>query len=96
MSAQFQVDTERIRGASGDITRISADIESLVSSMMSRLNSLQDAWKGSASAQFQTVCQDWQQTQAQVKGSLDSIGRVLSAAGVQYAETEAAATRMFS
>lgn len=96
MSGQFQVDTERIQAAAGDIARISGEIESQVGAMMARLNALQDAWKGSASTQFQAVVQQWQGTQRQVQESLDSIGSVLGAAGVRYAETEAAAVAMFS
>lgn len=96
MAVQFQVDTERIGAAAGDIARISGDIESQVGAMMSRLTALQDAWSGSASAQFQGVVGQWQAAQRQVREALDDVGRVLSAAGVQYAETEAAAVRLFS
>jgi WXG100 family type VII secretion target len=96
MSAQFRVDTGQITAAAGDIARISAEIDGQVAAMMGRLTALQDAWTGSAAGQFQGVVVQWQGTQRQVKASLDSIGQVLSAAGVQYAETEAAAVRMFS
>ena len=96
MSAQFQVDTERIAAAAGDIARISAEIEGQVGVMMARLSGLQDAWTGSAAARFQTVVADWRGTQQQVRASLDSIGQVLGAAGSQYAEAEAQAVRMFS
>ncbi|HPB73524.1 MAG TPA: WXG100 family type VII secretion target [Phycicoccus sp.] len=96
MAAQFQVDTDRIHAASADIVRIGSDLESQVQSMMSRLTALQDAWRGSAATQFQGVVGQWQATQNQVKSALDSIGRVLSAAGAQYADAEAQATQMFS
>ncbi len=96
MSAQFQVDTERIQAASGDIARISGEIDGQVTAMMGRLSSLQGAWTGSASARFQSLVAEWQGTQKQVRASLDSIGGVLAAAGVQYAETEAQTLRMFS
>jgi WXG100 family type VII secretion target len=96
MASHFQVDTDRIAAASGDIARISADIEGQVAAMMARLTSLQDAWQGSAAAQFQGVVQQWQGTQRQVQAGLQSIGTVLGAAGARYAETEADALRMFS
>ncbi|GAB3442773.1 WXG100 family type VII secretion target [Phycicoccus ginsengisoli] len=95
MSAQFQVDTERIQAASGDIARISGEIDGQVTAMMSRLTALQDAWTGTASARFQSLVGEWQATQKQVRASLDSIGGVLAAAGAQYAETEAQTVRMF-
>lgn len=96
MAAQFQVDTDRIQAASADITRIAGEIEGQVQSMMGRLTALEDAWRGSAAAQFQGVVGQWQATQAQVKASLDGIGRVLSAAGAQYADAEAQAVQLFS
>ncbi len=43
MAAQFQVDTERIAAAAGDVARISAELEGQVATMMARLTSLQDA-----------------------------------------------------
>ena len=96
MSTQFQVDTERIQAASGDIARISGEIEGQVAQMLARLTALQDAWKGGAATQFHGVVTQWQGTQRQVQTSLDSIGQVLAAAGAQYAETEAQNMRMFS
>ena len=96
MAAHFQVDTERIQAASGDIARISGEIEGQVARMMARLSALQDAWTGGAATQFHGVVTQWQGTQRQVQASLDSIGRVLGAAGAQYAETEAQNMRMFT
>lgn len=96
MATQFQVDTERIQAASGDIARISGEIEGQVAQMLARLTALQDAWKGGAATQFHGVVTQWQGTQRQVQTSLDSIGQVLAAAGAQYAETEAQNMRMFT
>ena len=41
MSSSFQVDPERVAAASGDIARISADIERQVATMMGRLTGLE-------------------------------------------------------
>ncbi|WP_068396576.1 WXG100 family type VII secretion target [Kribbia dieselivorans] len=96
MSSQFQVDTGRIAGASGDIARISADIEAQTAAMMTRLVALEDAWTGSAAARFQSVVAEWRATQGKVREALDSIGTALGVAGTQYSETEAANLRMFT
>jgi early secretory antigenic target protein ESAT-6 len=96
MSSQFQVDPQRISAASGDIARISSEIEAQVGAMMARLQGLEDAWTGTAAARFQALVGEWHATQRQVRGSLDSISAVLSAAGTHYAETEAQNLRMFS
>lgn len=95
MSATFHVDTDRIHAASGDIAAISAELESLVATMLTRLTALQDAWTGSAATRFQGVVQEWRGTQQHVRASLDSIGAALGQAGTHYAEAEAANERMF-
>ena len=95
MSATFQVNTERIQAASGDIASISAELEALVATMLSRLTALQDAWTGSAATRFHAVVHEWRGTQQQVRASLDSIGVALGQAGTHYAEAEAANERMF-
>ena len=95
MSTQFQVDTSRIKDGSGDIGRMSGEIESLVGSMTGRLKALEDSWKGSASTSFQEVLLEWKDTARQVRESLDSIGQVLGQVGDQYAEVEDANTRSF-
>jgi early secretory antigenic target protein ESAT-6 len=96
MSSQFQVDTDRITAASGDINRISAEIDAQVSAMMARLTGLQDAWSGSAATRFQGVAGEWRGTQAKVRESLDHISRLLAQAGQQYAAAEQQNTSMFA
>lgn len=95
MSSAFQVDTDRITTASGDIARISADIDTQVGAMMARLTGLQDAWRGSAATRFQDVAQEWRATQVRVRESLDHIGRLLGQAGREYAAAEQQNTAMF-
>jgi 6 kDa early secretory antigenic target len=95
MSTQFQVDTERIAAASGDINRIGAEIDSQVTAMMARLTGLQDAWRGTASSRFQSVAHEWRGTQARVREALDQISRLLAHAGQQYAEAEQQNASMF-
>lgn len=95
MSSQFQVDTDRITAASGDITRIGAEIDAQVGAMMARLSALQDAWTGSAASRFQGVANDWRSTQARVRESLEHISRLLAQAGQQYAAAEQRNASMF-
>ncbi|MGL4173904.1 MAG: WXG100 family type VII secretion target [Actinomycetota bacterium] len=95
MTSQFHVDTERIAAASGEVHRISVELENQVSRMMSQLTGLQDAWRGTAATQFHHVMQEWQTTQAKVREALDHIGRTLGQAGQQYAAAEQQTTAMF-
>ena len=80
MTAQFQVDTDRIQAASADITHIAGDIEGAGAGDDGPAHRPRGRLAGGAASQFQSVVGRWQATQAQVKTSLDSIGRVLGAA----------------
>jgi WXG100 family type VII secretion target len=95
MSTSFQVDPERIAAASGDIARISAEIETQVGAMMGRLTALEDAWRGQAATRFQTVAAQWRGAQTHVRQALDDIAVVLGQAGQQYAAAEQQNAAMF-
>lgn len=86
--ATFTVDTTQVANSASDVTRISEDVETSVASMMSRLISLQNEWKGDASTSFQDLINDWRATQRTVKESLDEIGRALNEASQTYDSSE--------
>ena len=94
--AILQIDTADLMAKSQSVESTLTRIQTDVNSMEAQLRQLQESWKGSASTAFQEVLTQWRGTQQQVRASLDSIGQVLGAAGSQYAEAEANATRMFS
>ena len=91
----FAVDSEALAAKSaevqGTIERLRAD----VNGMQAGLASLGEIWRGTASANFQSLVADWRATQARVEESLDSINQALAFASAQYAETEAANTSLF-
>ena len=91
----FAVDSEALSAKSaevqGTIERLRAD----VNGMQAGLASLSEIWRGSASANFQSLVTDWRTTQARVEESLVSINQALAFASAQYAETEAANTSLF-
>lgn len=95
MSVQFHVDTQAIQAASSDVHRISAAIETEVAAMMSRLTTLDQAWRGTAAAGFQQCITQWHGTAGQVRLALNEIHIALARAGEQYASVEAANTSMF-
>ena len=97
MSAQFTVDTERIPAASGDIARISGEIDGQVSGDDGPAHRRSRApGRARRPTRFQALVGRVAGHPAQVRASLDSIGGVLAAAGAQYAETEAQTVRLFS
>lgn len=95
MSDRIIADVARIQAGSTDIRSCASRLDSEVSLMMNHLTGLQDAWHGSASASFQQLLARWQNTQSQVRSSLEEIHGALSRAGIQYAEVEAANTALF-
>lgn len=96
MSTTFAVDTARIAAASGDIQRISAQIESDVRAMMTRLNGLQDCWRGGAAGNFTNITQQWSATQEQVRATLQQISVALKSAGEDYDLVEQANRTRFT
>jgi 6 kDa early secretory antigenic target len=95
MSSQFQVDTDRITAAAGDVQRISAEIDGQVAAMMAHLTALQDAWRGEAAGRFHAVATEWRGTQLRVRESLDHVAALLGRAGQQYAAAEQQNAAMF-
>ena len=94
--AQFVVDSDTIAATSqqaqGHIERLTGE----VNGMTSTLTDLQNSWTGTASVNFQEAFRSWRAAQAQMEQAMAHINQALSAAGNQYAETEAANARMFS
>lgn len=93
--AQFVVDSDTIavtsQQAQGHIERLTGE----VNGMTSTLTDLQNSWTGTASVNFQEAFRSWRAAQAQMEQAMAHINQALSAAGNQYAETEAANARMF-
>ena len=92
----FQVDSEQISAANitiqATISRINIEVETL----HSQLTGLQSSWSGVAASGFQDLIGRWRTTAATVDGQLAEIGRSLAIAAQQYAEIEAANSRLFS
>ena len=94
--SRFEVDSARVSQASGAVQASAGAITAEVDRMMRNLLDLQSSWKGQAASGFQGVVSEWRGTQERVRQSLEDIQRALAAAGQQYADVEAANTRMFA
>lgn len=92
----FQVDSEAVLGATGAVRASMERIQSEVSGLHGQLTNLQASWTGQAASAFQGVIADWRATQQRVEESLAAINHALSLAAEQYAQTEAANTRLFA
>jgi WXG100 family type VII secretion target len=92
---RYQVDSEAVAAANGTIRAAMGRIQGEVSGLLGQLTALQNSWTGQAATGFQAVVSDWKATQARVDESLALISTALGQAGQQYAEVEAANTRLF-
>ncbi|MEN2740295.1 WXG100 family type VII secretion target [Microbacterium sp. X-17] len=93
--AVFSVDSDAVLSATaamrGTMDRVHGD----TAAMLALLTQLQGSWTGSASVAFQSALDQWRAAQHQVEEALTAINAALSAAGAQYAETEAATASLF-
>jgi WXG100 family type VII secretion target len=93
---RFQVDSDEVLSATSaaraSIARISAEVNGL----LAQLTSLQGSWSGQAAMAFQGIVAEWRGTQQRVEESMASINAALGRAADQYAQIEAANTRLFS
>ncbi|MFC5380932.1 WXG100 family type VII secretion target [Aquipuribacter nitratireducens] len=93
---RFEVDSAQVEAASARVQVASEQVGAEVDAMMRHLEDLQGTWRGQAATGFAALVEQWRATQLQVRESLDGIQVALAHAGRQYAETEAAAARMFA
>lgn len=93
---RFVVDSDAIQSAESMMRSTAGRLQSDTAAMISQLQSLQESWSGGASSAFQSVLQEWRSMQQQLEEALASLNQALFTAGTQYADTEAANTRMFA
>ncbi|MFZ1381861.1 MAG: WXG100 family type VII secretion target [Scrofimicrobium sp.] len=92
----YQVDSEQLAMASGNITQSAEAIRGSVAGMMAQLQALEGSWVGTASSSFQGLIARWHATQLQVEDSLTAISSALAQASSSYADAEGANTAMFT
>ena len=94
--AQYQVDSEQIASAGSAVSASVASIRDAVGTMGANLTQLQSVWTGGASAQFQSVYEQWRAAQQQMEASLESIQMALTNASQVYSDAEAQASQLFA
>ncbi len=94
--SRYQVDSEAVLAATGAAKSSISRIQAEVSGLYNQLVNLQSSWSGQAASAFHTVITEWKATQQRVEENLASINAALTHAGQQYADIEAANTRLFA
>lgn len=92
--AQFQVDSEQVLAATGQINATISRVQAEVA-LHNQLQSLQGSWRGAAAESFQALANRWRTTAGAVDTQLSEIGVALSFAANQYREIEYANQRLF-
>jgi 6 kDa early secretory antigenic target len=92
----YQVDSDAVMTTTGAARASISRIQSEVSGLGGQLTGLQSTWTGQASAAFQSAVMDWRSTQQRVEEVLTALAHALAQAGQQYADIEAANTRLFA
>jgi WXG100 family type VII secretion target len=92
----YQVDSDAVLTTTGAVRASIGRIQSEVSGLSAQLTGLQGTWTGQAASAFQGVVTEWHGTQLRVEETLAAINHALTQAGQQYADIEAANTRLFA
>jgi WXG100 family type VII secretion target len=92
---QFQVDSEQVLAATGQINSTISRLQSEVHSLHGQLQSLQGSWRGAAAESFQALANRWITTAGAVDAQLAEIGVALALAASQYRDIEYANQRLF-
>ncbi|MFC5500629.1 WXG100 family type VII secretion target [Lysinimonas soli] len=92
---RYQVDSEAVVAATGNVRAAVGRIQAEVSGLHSQLVNLQSSWSGQAATAFQGVVGDWKATQQRVEESLAHINAALAQAGQLYADVEQQNARLF-
>ena len=93
---RYQVDSEAVAAATGNVRAAVSRIQAEVSGLHGQLANLQSSWTGQAATAFQGVVGDWKATQQRVEQSLAEINAALGQAGQLYADAEQQNARLFS
>ena len=92
----IQVTPDSVQAAGRQIQMLSTQIEDLINQLRATATNVQSEWKGAASGAFEGAMGDWNVAANKIHQAATSIGTATQTAGVNYADTESANTRMFA
>jgi 6 kDa early secretory antigenic target len=92
----IQVVPDSVQAAGRQIQMLSGQIEELIGQLRATATGVQGEWKGMASGAFEGAMTDWNTAANSIHQAATSIGIATQTAGVNYADTESANTKMFS
>lgn len=94
--SQFQVNSEVMIASTGTIRSTVGQMQGLMSTLQTQLQTLAESWTGAAAAAFQDLVAEWQVTQRTVEANLEEISVALSTANDYYSDVESNNLRLFA
>lgn len=89
MTSSFETELPTMQQASQHVYDVNQQIQSQLSSLLSRLDPLTSAWQGQAAVSFQNLKQRWHDNASKLNTALQGIGDGLKQSGQTYETQEA-------
>lgn len=83
--SQFRTDLGTMGSSAAHVNEVNAQIQSQLTSLMSRLEPLQAQWQGAAAGSFTQVKVQWNENARKLNEALRSIGEALAMNQTNYA-----------
>lgn len=95
--SQTQAEAAVMQQTATKFEQVDQSLQSMLSSLMSELEVLQQAWQGAGGRSFEQVKQQWSQDQAAIQRALRETAQAIRTSGQQYDSTDSdAASRVAS
>lgn len=95
MSGRIMVTPEELQAASSQFNARAADLEQMLQSVQSQIESLRSTWQGQAAANFDALMAQWTQDVQGINQVLSQVSQHLSQASSSYSETDTTIARGF-
>ncbi|HJT57917.1 MAG TPA: WXG100 family type VII secretion target [Ktedonobacteraceae bacterium] len=95
MSGRIMVTPEELQAASSQFNARAADLEQMLQSVQSQIESLRSTWQGQAAANFDALMAQWTQDVQGINQVLSQVSQHLSQASNSYSETDTTIARGF-
>ncbi|HLH60119.1 MAG TPA: WXG100 family type VII secretion target [Ktedonobacteraceae bacterium] len=95
MSGRIMVTPEELQQASSQFNAKAAELEQMLQSVQSQIESLRSTWQGQAAANFDALMAQWTQDVQGINQVLSQVSQHLNQASQAYSETDTSIARGF-
>lgn len=94
--SQFRTDIATMGTSAAHVDEVNAQIQSQLTSLMSRLEPLQSQWRGEAATSFVVLKQQWNDNARKLNDALRAIGEALAQNRTNYSASDDANRQGFT